>query len=1081
MSTFILPDDGPCQVAPWGDARVNVRSTPSTGGDLVGNLPPFTGYDVLGRAEMSDGTWYEVSDGWVAGYVTQQGGECGGVPVTYPPSAESEPAAEPADVEDAPPPVEAAAPQLLKYSVDLQDTLSDCPQIAAEAQELPVYVQLDLAAMDNGCDDADAMLADVVFGLAPEIVPGRIRAAMSETCPEKLASLSAYLGDLYHTNSGLWQQVADGLTAENACTVEDDLRQGHLPPELWHGSLETVVQLSAATCLNVDDERVQVLLEKAQAMSLDPGGLAVDCGQIQILNAAGRRRTAEQDLLEDALRECGYTNPLSIEMIRFGSLIYNTDISRLLREADFYAFCAEPLDTIRSYEKFEKPLEDVPQFETCSWIANVLSTYGAELTELELYSILHGPNSCQAGYGYINTGQIPEIGDPLPHCFNPGTGRFEMDGDPVTNLDWNDVHAWEDYVTILNDEDLCEFFPIIINPSDVDWDGIPDEEDLCPGEAGAGLDGCPVAFTRENSALPAGTAANQVLYPQADVRLAPGEVRWLPYAPPEAIGQVVSSLFAANTVDHTVALASLENGQLKLTGVAPGQTMVTLFYTDTNSGETESVVFAVEVAASTPPRIAPVADQTLAVGDIVDLPVHFENADDRLLILTAETGAPEIVLAFVAAAPQVVHEGLVNLMAISPGSGEITISIMEMGDNPHVVSTVTFTVNVVLPGAAAAPAAPQLAAIAEQSLAIQAELRVPITNSGAPFDEIAAVSSNPQVVIAQVVNGEIVLTGVQPGMAVVTLVARANGAASSVMFNVTVTAAAPPPPPQEVVLDPVLLEGDPHALVNILDLPADLRAAAFPDGVSRPVAVFQAEPDSIYVLNGSDPVFLREDAHYAVLDPNGQRVAYLTSDLHLRVLDIAQGVAAPVDDTLPLADYPPAWSPDGTTLYVGLTDGIYVYDLTAPSVAPQLLIPDGQAPSVSPNGRYIAYELDRGDGSAIFVSALANVAESRALLENGAICLMPLFAPNSLNLYFTCKVEDQDVMFRAGIRGVEPIEVGDIAGRHPAPGPIDGYFAFDDGSTIYLASEDLSLVTPLVRMPNIPSSMLRWQASNSPE
>jgi hypothetical protein len=65
-------------------------------------------------------------------------------------------------------------------------------------------------------------------------------------------------------------------------------------------------------------------------------------------------------------------------------------------------------------------------------------------------------------------------------------------------------------------------------------------------------------------------------------------------------------------------------------------------------------------------------------------------------------------------------------------------------------------------------------------------------------------------------------------------------------------------------------------------------------------------------------------------------------------------------------------------------------------------------------------------------------------------------------------------MFRAGIR-VKPLDVGIAGARNPAPGPVEGFFAFDDGRVIYLASDDLAQVVPLLRLPDTLLSFLRWQ------
>jgi Tol biopolymer transport system component len=210
------------------------------------------------------------------------------------------------------------------------------------------------------------------------------------------------------------------------------------------------------------------------------------------------------------------------------------------------------------------------------------------------------------------------------------------------------------------------------------------------------------------------------------------------------------------------------------------------------------------------------------------------------------------------------------------------------------------------------------------------------------------------------------------------------------------------------------------------------------------------------------------------MNPTRPLVAFLTDEPMIWLLDLGQDIAAPLQIGQLAADYPPAWSPDGSMLYITLADGLYTYSIDTPQVAPQLLIPGGRAAVVSPDGRYLAFEMVQAGTPTIYVTALSNPAENRPLLEEGSACYGPQFASNSISLYFTCDVDGTLKMFHAGIKGVEPLEVGIANAQNPAPGPVEGIFAFDDGSTIYLATSDLSQITPLLRLSDRLLSRLRW-------
>jgi len=81
-----LPATGPCILTTFEPVNVNVRSGPGEGFSVVSFIEPTRSYRVIGR--NSARTWYQISNGWVAGFVTRRGGDCTTVPITYtPPTA----------------------------------------------------------------------------------------------------------------------------------------------------------------------------------------------------------------------------------------------------------------------------------------------------------------------------------------------------------------------------------------------------------------------------------------------------------------------------------------------------------------------------------------------------------------------------------------------------------------------------------------------------------------------------------------------------------------------------------------------------------------------------------------------------------------------------------------------------------------------------------------------------------------------------------------------------------------------------------------------------------------------------------
>jgi hypothetical protein len=75
-----LPTDGPCLVATQGYEGVNIRALPDTDSAIVGSLDPFQVYPVLALVLNGDETWLGIAEGWIAGWVSRQGGDCSALP-----------------------------------------------------------------------------------------------------------------------------------------------------------------------------------------------------------------------------------------------------------------------------------------------------------------------------------------------------------------------------------------------------------------------------------------------------------------------------------------------------------------------------------------------------------------------------------------------------------------------------------------------------------------------------------------------------------------------------------------------------------------------------------------------------------------------------------------------------------------------------------------------------------------------------------------------------------------------------------------------------------------------------------------
>ncbi|MBN8590391.1 MAG: PD40 domain-containing protein [Anaerolineae bacterium] len=162
------------------------------------------------------------------------------------------------------------------------------------------------------------------------------------------------------------------------------------------------------------------------------------------------------------------------------------------------------------------------------------------------------------------------------------------------------------------------------------------------------------------------------------------------------------------------------------------------------------------------------------------------------------------------------------------------------------------------------------------------------------------------------------------------------------------------------------------------------------------------------------------------------------------------------------APYAPALSPDGSTLFIALTDAsgmtsIYALIIAGAgdTIVPMPLIQNAYAPALAPNGRYLAFVREEASGRNIYAMALNSLRENPITQQMpGAACYGPRFGPDSLKLYFTCEAAGQRQMYIYGLGGVVPVNTTIPNAQNPIPSRTAGYIYFDDGINLYLSPED---------------------------
>lgn len=143
------------------------------------------------------------------------------------------------------------------------------------------------------------------------------------------------------------------------------------------------------------------------------------------------------------------------------------------------------------------------------------------------------------------------------------------------------------------------------------------------------------------------------------------------------------------------------------------------------------------------------------------------------------------------------------------------------------------------------------------------------------------------------------------------------------------------------------------------------------------------------------------------------------------------------------------------------------------------LVENAAAPSVAPNGRYIAFERADATGRNIYVMATNSGVVHPITQQQGSECFAPQFGSDSLTLFFTCQSGDERKIFRYGVSGTSELGVGIPNAGNPAPSAAPGMITFDDGQTIYISHEDGTGAQPLISLDGLNSSRILWAQPDS--
>ncbi|NDJ87000.1 MAG: hypothetical protein GYB66_14060, partial [Chloroflexi bacterium] len=239
--------------------------------------------------------------------------------------------------------------------------------------------------------------------------------------------------------------------------------------------------------------------------------------------------------------------------------------------------------------------------------------------------------------------------------------------------------------------------------------------------------------------------------------------------------------------DNVATVTVLSATELEVTGVAPGTTSVTVTVRDGRGGSAQAA-FNVEVtAANQEPTLAPISAVTVTAGESLPVAINASDPDGDPLAVEASSDNQGVATVIVLGLDQV------QVTGVNPGAATITVTVTDgRGGSTQAAFMVEVT---------AANQNPTIAPISPVQLAVGESVPVPVNINDPDGDALAieAVSDNPGIVTVNVAGVEMMVTGVAPGSATVTVTVRdGRGGTASTAFTVNVASAN-----QDPVIDPV--------------------------------------------------------------------------------------------------------------------------------------------------------------------------------------------------------------------------------------------------------------------------------------
>lgn len=400
-----LPTTGACMIATLEAGAVNIRQSPTTEAAIVGQLNPLQIYTVIGR--NADSAWWQIGQGWVAGFVTRRGGDCASVPQTDGVPLPGD-LTIPGSVEE----VSLLIPAI-QSARDAAQRMENCPELLPQLNSLPTFLVLSIIGENNPCAAAQTQIDELFFNPQVQQMP------VLPECPANTQPAVSMYAMLVTTVSEPTRSFLQAMAQDTEiyCLFLVDLMIGYITPTTVPDSGH-IVPITLGLCEIPFSSRAS-LTAKVSGLGTPLNSLRYvfddgACGFYGYLQPLGSTSAGNAALYTLLVENCG------IGAAQAARLSYSDAVRGAL---DAGAGMNEGCPIVQTLPNFPLPPDLQPRLPQitlgsaeCTGNFRMLATHNAALGAEAIYRILKSVDPCGAASIYTYGGSLPANVVPPPDC-----------------------------------------------------------------------------------------------------------------------------------------------------------------------------------------------------------------------------------------------------------------------------------------------------------------------------------------------------------------------------------------------------------------------------------------------------------------------------------------------------------------------------------------------------------------------------------------------------------------------------------------------------------------------------------------